>query len=226
MKPLLYLLLLSCLFYACRNEIKNEVDQSRVGKIKSVLILGNSIVQHGPRPEIGWNHNWGMAASAMDSDFVHRLISAIRHADATVKVRFTNIAGFETHYTSFDLAQLDSLKDPDLLIMRIGENVNGEMVRDSNFIYYYDSLINYLDPQHHAVRLIVDGFLQNPSVNKLVCQYAVDHKFPFISITDLSADSTNTAKGKFSNLGVALHPSDKGMRMIEERIWMYIRNYF
>ncbi len=38
-----------------------------------VLFVGNSITLHGPRPQIGWTNNWGMAASARDKDYVHLL---------------------------------------------------------------------------------------------------------------------------------------------------------
>ena len=29
----------------------------------NVLFIGNSITRHEPKPEIGWEHDWGMAAS-------------------------------------------------------------------------------------------------------------------------------------------------------------------
>jgi hypothetical protein len=33
-----------------------------------ILFLGNSITRHGPRPDIGWSNNWGMAATALKQD--------------------------------------------------------------------------------------------------------------------------------------------------------------
>jgi len=39
---------------------------------------------------------------------------------------------------------------------------------DSNFIFYYDKLVNYIDPKKKAVKVIVDDFWKKESVNKLI----------------------------------------------------------
>ena len=36
-------------------------------------MLGNSITRPPPLAEIGWPHNWGMAATALEKGFVHLL---------------------------------------------------------------------------------------------------------------------------------------------------------
>lgn len=36
-----------------------------------VIMAGNSITLHEPKPEIGRNNQWGMAASAKENDYVH-----------------------------------------------------------------------------------------------------------------------------------------------------------
>lgn len=47
------------------------------GKGKRVIFVGNSITLHGVKADIGWNNEWGMAASTEKNDYVHRLMSAI-----------------------------------------------------------------------------------------------------------------------------------------------------
>lgn len=200
--------------------------ESVVNNYKTVLILGNSIVQHPKKPDIGWYGDWGMAASVKDSDFVHRFIQDIYHVDPAVKVRFKNIAEFEIHFDTYSLSDLDSLKNPDILIIKIAENVDDAKALKDNFMNYYDKLVKYIAPHKRSIKIIVDGFWSNKHVNHLIEKYALKKKYSFVSITDLSKDSTNTALGKFEHKGVASHPSDKGMRMIEQKIWNSVKPYF
>lgn len=222
---LLILLLTSC--NGLTNQIIiNPIDSTKIGKVRNVLILGNSIVRHPPNPGIGWNNDWGMAATTKDSDFVHILLHAIKQKDDSIAIHFENIAGFESDYTSYPLSALDSFRNPDLLIIKIGENVDGRKTVDSDFIFHYDKLVNWIDPGKKSVKIIIDGFWDNPGVNDKIKKYAVDHQYPFVTTTDLSQDTTNEARGRYENKAVAIHPSDKGMRMIAERIWAYMKVYF
>ena len=42
-----------------------------------VLVYGNSIALHGPKPDIGWTNDWGMAASAREKDFAHLVLAGL-----------------------------------------------------------------------------------------------------------------------------------------------------
>ena len=59
-------------------DTKNNAEGLRV------LFFGNSITRHGVKEDIGWHHDWGMAASAKEKDYVHLVLSEIRktHPDA------------------------------------------------------------------------------------------------------------------------------------------------
>lgn len=194
--------------------------------IKTVVILGNSITLHTPDASIDWFNNWGMAATAKDSDYVHRLINDIRKKNKEVQIKYMNIADFERNFKTYDLHQVDSLKNPDMLIMRIAENTDDPTVAASGFISYYDKLIHYLDPQNQSVKVITDGFWQNSHTNNLIETYAKAQHFTFMKLDDLSSNSANMAIHQFKNPGVQRHPSNKGMKAIEQRIWTAIKPYF
>lgn len=218
---LLLLTLLLTITGSCKKVVELEfpipIDSSMIGKIKSVVILGNSIVRAGPNPGIGWYSDWGMDASSIDHDFVHILIHNMQAKDSHIIVRLRNIADFETNFVSFNLSSVDSMRNADLIIMKISENVDPNGPDYNRFITYYDQLIGYLDPENKAVRLIVDGFWDR-AVNDKIRAYALDKKYPCISITDLSASAHNK--------GLIGHPSDIGMSLIATRIWNYVGYYF
>jgi hypothetical protein len=215
----LLMMLTSSLYLSCGKHQKGK------GEIKSVLILGNSIVEHGLAPQIGWNGNWGMAATTRDSDFVHLLISEIKAKDSTVTFAFANIGGFEFK-PDFNYSRLDSFTAPDMLILRFSENVNDSTIAPDELTKNYDKLIHYVDPEDKAVKVIVTGIWHRPKTHAIQREYALKHHYLFVRNDDLLADSSNTAVGLFANKDVAAHPSDKGMRKIKERIWEQIKEYF
>lgn len=212
--------------------------------VKTVVMLGNSIT-FSPR----WEGGKGMAASVKDSDYVHLLTRNIHQFDPAVIVKYGNIAEFERDFDTYPLSKLadslkyiakiargvetyplqpgfESIRNPDMFILKISENVNDEKAMQKEFIKYYDSLIKYVCPDSSAVIIIVDGFWEKKNVNRLIEEYAMKKGYPFVSIKDLSKDSTNMAIGRYEHKGVASHPSDKGMRMIEQRIWEKIKSHF
>jgi len=61
-----------------------------------VLFLGNSITKHGPKADIDWTGNWGMAASAETKDFVHLVTAALAAKSGEApEVMVKNIADYE-----------------------------------------------------------------------------------------------------------------------------------
>lgn len=216
--PILFLLTLN---NSCKKQVEliypKPIDSSMIGNIRTVVILGNSIVRCGPDSSLGWYGDWGMDASIKDADFVHILMRNLQSKDNRIIVKFRNIADFETNFVSFPLSSVDSLRNADLIVMKIGENVNSNETNYNQFITYYDQLVRYLDPSNKAVKLIVDGFWAHDAVNNDIRNYALSKKYPLVSITDLSVSK---------NKGLAGHPNDMGMRLIAERLWNYIGNYF
>lgn len=197
---------------------------------KNLVILGNSIVRHSPRPEVGWYGDWGMAASVADSDFVHRIINSLAINKLNYRTRFLNIANFETGFYNYNFNNLDSLKNSNILIIKIGENVVEKTAIDSNFIAYYDKLIKNFQKSSTTI-VLSDGLYninkqgrEDSTINLIIRDYANKNNLLFIKTNDLSIDSSNRAYNKYLNPGVQAHPSDKGMKLIHDRIWAKIKN--
>jgi len=184
-----------------------------------VVVLGNSIVAHPPSEELGWEGDWGMAASARDSDFVHRLERRMQAVNPNVTLQYGSIAGFERAYWQYDLHELAAFRNPDILIIKISENVAPDSLAERQFSQHYAELVDYLSAGGHTDIIISDGFWPSP-VNDTIQRYALQNGLDFVELHDLyTSDSTNTAKGLFAHAGVANHPSDRGMKHIADRIW-------
>jgi lysophospholipase L1-like esterase len=213
--------LLLCLFVLlhCKKQTKIEIKP-----FKNVLILGNSITKSSPDPAIGWYGDWGMAASAPEKDFVHILIDNFRKESPTVKVNYKNISDFEGGYWQYDLSKLDSLKNlnPDLIILRIGENVNSATFEDHQFKKHYTALINYMKTGNAAAQIVcVSNFWKNELIENVIksCSMETNSKYVQLSQLELIA---NVAWDEYTNPGVRVHPSDKGMSAIADVIWTNI----
>ena len=194
--------------------------------INSVVILGNSIVAHPPKEEIGWFHSWGMAASCEECDFVHILQDSIKRLNPKADVQWGSIAAFESDYENYDFNKVEMFRDADLLIVKISENVRYDADKEKLFIERLDSLLRYLTPSETTQVVIAEGFWPTP-INKWLKDYAQQKGYPHVPIEDLFAsDKRNAAIGLFANEGVANHPSDYGMKNIADRIWNVIKGFF
>lgn len=203
------------LIAACQTGSHREITTAP----KRIVILGNSIVAHAPSEELGWMGDWGMAASARDSDFVHRLERRIHEVDPNTELQYGSVAGFEREYWHHDLDQLAEYRNADILVIKISENVDPDSLGARQFSRHYGRLVDYLTPDKRTAVIISDGFWPSP-VNDTIRDYALQNGFDFVQLHDLyTSDSTNSAKGLFAHEGVANHPSDRGMKHIADRIW-------
>ena len=54
------------------------------GKGERILFAGNSITLHDPKADIGWNGEWGMAASAKGNDYVHLIMDNVKNSSECI----------------------------------------------------------------------------------------------------------------------------------------------
>jgi hypothetical protein len=217
--------LFSCLsFMSCKEKSNSTI---LLNNDHLVVVLGNSIVDHGPYEPIGWKGNWGMAASTRDSDFVHLLQHDMQKIDTAYHIQYRNYPGVENGYHHIDLSQLDSMVNPKMIILRYGENVNDSTVSDGQFVAQMEKVITKLDPQQKAIKVIVTSFWPKSNVTAAQVAFAQKHNYILVHNEDLLPnDSTYAALTEYTDVGVRIHPSNKGMLKIKDRIWEKIQPYF
>jgi lysophospholipase L1-like esterase len=228
-----YLLLavLPFLVLSCKKQNTEQKKESQVSveenlatpallKFSNVVILGNSITYAGPNQPLGWYGNWGMAASAEEKDYVHILKRCFQLRNPDVLVQVKNVQEFELGFTTYNFdAQLKTLKDshPDLVILRIGENLQANI--DLNvFEQRYKDLINYFKADNPNVIVVGVSTVFTGMADNIMVKYP-----PYVSLANITKDPKNMALGLFDNYAVATHPGDTGMQNIASLIWLKIK---
>jgi lysophospholipase L1-like esterase len=174
---------------------------------------------------MGWFGDWGMAATERDSDYVHILTRELRAVAPGVVVQFQNIADFERGYWNYDLSKLDSLKQlkPELIILRLGENVDAKTIKEHEFEKYYAGLVSYLTSGNTKARVIHgSSFWKKTTIAQVIQHVSQNRGDTMVDLSKLADIPANMALDKFKNKGVAMHPSDKGMRAIADTLWKKI----
>lgn len=221
----------------CKDLITNDVPA--VGQLKGsdcisfettenadikLLFLGNSITRHGKAENLGWCGDWGMAASSKENDYVHKLISKFCQKGIKVSVCIANLSDWELT-RNMDLLftkYLSALRfNADYVIVRLGENACPDKYL-SEFELCYGELTD-LFSRNGAKIVLTDLFWEYEPFDNFVAELAKARGYAFAEIHDLGNDDEMKAIGKFSHNGVAVHPGDKGMAEIAERIFRVLR---
>ena len=206
------------------NQMVNSSELSFLGNENAktkILVVGNSITRHGPLAEIGWNNDWGMAASAPEKDYVHRLYSKLVDNGQDVYMRIRQCAFWEVNFLKEDILSYymeERVFDADIVIVRLGENV--PEVNRVHFQAALKKFIEHICPTGKAIYVtcfwpekVVDGGFANLAKER--AEICLDGF--------LSKDESNMAIGLFEHAGVAGHPSDKGMEAIADLIFSALK---
>ena len=201
-------------------KLRSEINAERV------LFLGNSITRHGPAPKIGWIDDWGMAASALEKDFVHQVasgIAAMIGKDPEKKI--TNIADFERNLATYDIAtKLKAELDfkPTLVIIAIGENVAALKTDDAKaqFKASFARLLATVKSAGQPALVVRGCFWTDKTKDEIMQQACAAAGGTFVDIGALGKVEANFARSerKWDHDGVAAHPGDKGMAAIAAAI--------
>lgn len=202
----------------------DAADPPAAPPAQRLLFLGNSITRHGPKADIGWTGNWGMAASAMEKDYVHVLASALAERSKTPpQIMVENIADFERKPEGFDYkARLEKplAFKANVIVVAIGENVPGLRTDEakSAFQEHFRKLLAALQGSDRPAIFVRSCFWPDAAKDQILKQVATQAGATFVDISALGKDPSNkaSAERKFDHAGVAAHPGDKGMKAIAD----------
>lgn len=191
---------------------------------RKILFLGNSITKHGPKADIDWSGNWGMAASAEAKDYVHLVTKGLTEKQRTEpEALVKNIADFERAYAGYDIAM--KLKEAvdfqaDLIILAIGENVPGLKTPEdkAKLQESVTKLLTTLKGDRKPTILVRSCFWANAAKDEAIRGACTAVNGVYVDISALSKDEKNYARSErpFKHAGVANHPGDVGMAAIAE----------
>jgi uncharacterized protein len=194
--------------------------------IRRILFLGNSITLHGPKADIGWTGNWGMAASSEEKDYVHLLTRSLaEQAGSTPQTMVRNIADFERNYATFDVdTQLQECFafDPDLVVLAIGENVPalGSAEAKAQFKAGVMNILRCVLANRHPLVVVRSSFWPDSAKDQVLREAALEANAAFVDAGSLGREAANAARSErsYSHDGVAAHPGDRGMKALAEAI--------
>lgn len=211
------------------NEVQGSNQVSSSSKMnwesdtaKKVLFLGNSITLHEICHSIGWHWNWGMAATCEENDYVHQVLKGLKARWGKVNHCVTNVGDWETGFWRDEVFELERFVQArefsaDVVIVRLGENVSGERIKEYDFCEKFREFLRFF-VRDGAQLIVTNLFWQYEEIDNMVMKVAKEFGAKCVELNDLGYDDTNKALGVFEHYGVSLHPNDKGMKAIADRI--------
>lgn len=203
-------------------------DVATPPRFAKVLFLGNSITKHGPKADIDWHGNWGMAATAEARDYVHVVTDGLMQAqDVAPQIFVGNIAGFEREHAKpgydLDKALADAVAfGASHIVIAIGENVPALTTDAAKaaFKAQMQKLLAKLNGPQKPVVVVRSCFWANPAKDQILEETCKEVGGRFVNIAALSKDESNYARSErpYKHAGVANHPGDKGMQAIADAI--------
>ena len=190
---------------------------------KKILLVGNSITWHEPNPAIGWDGDWGMAASAPEKDYAHRLYDLLVESGEDVLLRVSRCKKWELNMDEPNvLHRFDDERafDADVVVFRLGENV--PLAQAPIFKDALRAFVKHICPRGKV--LYTTCFWVNPTLDPIIKEVADERGEKWVNC-GFSGDPKMKALGQFAHQGVAAHPNDAGMFAIAQSIFQGLQEY-
>lgn len=196
----------------------------RAEEIRKVLVIGNSIMKHGAAPQLGWNTDWGMAATAEEKDYahlLHRKISETAKQAKAPELQLARIAD-EKHMLGWDKLKNSGA---DVIVIQVSDNYRSKQTREV-FQKNYEQMIRDLRGDGNPIIVCVTNWGGPTKLTQMIREAAAANNVLFADIATPGALPENRAgsEGHFTNGGVNWHPGDRGMAVIADTIYAAIES--
>lgn len=185
-----------------------------------LLIVGNSITRHAPSAGLGWFGDWGMAASALELDYVHRLTAMLEEAGFDVLTKVHQLATWERGHTepnALEALAEDNEFNAHAVLFRLGENIKNYEDLDEHL----EQFIKTICPSGKTV--FTTTAWDSAAINVPIRALAKKRGEVCVELTDIGKREELMAIGKFEHKGVAMHPSDAGMQFIADKTFPHVK---
>lgn len=197
---------------------------------RRILILGNSITLHRPKPASGWHNCCGMAATCLEKDFAHLLLAQLTAFAGGVpsEAWIDNIADYERTYeycNQFLRFGAYAQFQPDALILAIGENIPQPETPDKEKVLQRSlvNLIQLIAGSRKPAVFLRSNFWADESKDRILRAAAAETGATYIDISALRDDpACFSAPGG----GFGGHPGDYGMKKIADAVAESIRMWW
>lgn len=202
------------------------VEWSYIEGYSNILHLGNSIAKHALTSY--WWGSWGMAASELSKDYVHRFLAKMQVLKPAAATSVLNIAEWEVNPSGWNKSTLDPyLIGKDLICIRLGENAT----YNGTFKTEFASLISYIKSKNSTAKILIGGvFWADSNKDTAMSEVASENSLPFVSLSHLDIPANKSYMGAqvkgddgqwhtVNNTGVAIHPGDLGMDAIATELF-------
>jgi hypothetical protein len=204
----------------------------RLGHLEAdrILLFGNSITYHPPKPEIGWTGSWGMAASDASHDYVHLLNADIaKVAGASPETLATYNLQWESNYGSYDYGstvfQSQLAFQPDIVVVAVGENVASLTTSQSQDGYAaaFRTLLTQFKNDGNPTLFVRSEFWADPVKDGIMKQVTESMGGIFVDLGNPGANPLYAASSEPSNpwhgTGFSSHPGDAGMQAVADALF-------
>lgn len=183
----------------------------------SVAFLGNSITQHAPWPKIGWDGNYGMAASKRDLDYAHQVIARLGIAEQDAYIR--NLYPLERDATTLDevMETLAVGLKADVVVIQLGDNTDPALPGHLEALDVTMSrLTASVGPKTRL--LCTTTFWREPRVDAIISDRCKAAGGTVVGIGDIYVQQESHSSQTYADYSVNRHPKDWAMTQIADRL--------